>query len=159
MIRGIREQFNGLHRAAIDACSIIYLLNTGVFESLAVVLSLVTTEDVFKETQWPRLPVEVKPSPLEARSNDHGLFLLAKAEGIPLISDDGEVLKMAKDSGMEYYNSLVMVNYLYFKGRITVEEYPLYRDRLLEKAHYSSRIIKRGEQIFTDLLVFSGNPD
>jgi hypothetical protein len=144
-------------RAAIDACSVIYLIKTGVFERLAAEISLITTRDVYGETGWPlkegkpRLPLTLFPSPAASRSNDHGLFLLAKEKGCPLISEDREVLLMAEGEGMPYYNSLMMLIFLCRQGRVSREEYPLYRERLLAEAHYGESIVRRGDGFFDAL--------
>jgi len=146
-----------LTRAVIDACSIIYLLKTGVFERLAAEISLFTTQEVYDETGWPlregkpRLKLTLFPSSPASRSNDHGLFLLAKERELPLISEDREVLLMAEEEGMAYYNSLMMLIFLCRQGRISREEYPLYRERLLAEAHYGESIVRRGDEFFDAL--------
>lgn len=160
MDRGdIKTAFDQLSEAAIDACSIIYLLKTGVFESLAAVLPLVTTDHVYGETGWPisegkpRLALTLYPESPQARSNDHGLFLLARERNIPLISEDKEVLSLAAGVGLPYYNSLMMLIFLCHKGRITTEEYPEYLERLLSEAHYGKSVIERGEEYFRKILI------
>lgn len=149
------DQFAAMDRAAIDACSIIYLLKTGVFEGLAALLPLVTTDDVYRETGWPiregkpSLPVKIKPASPKAKSNDQGIFLLAREEAIPLISDDLEVLTMAREAGLDYYNSLMMLVYLVYRERISPHEYSLYRDRLLTEARYSNAVIEKGDLYYS----------
>jgi hypothetical protein len=59
----LSNRFDHLEQAAVDACSIIYLLKTGVFERLSALLTLVTTNEVFLETKWPRLPVRIESTP------------------------------------------------------------------------------------------------
>ncbi|MDC7224177.1 MAG: hypothetical protein PQJ60_10585 [Spirochaetales bacterium] len=151
---GLRGDFDGLEEAVIDACSIIYLLKTGVFESLASLLPLLTTDEVYRETGWPltggkpRLPLRLYPAPPEARSHDQGLFLLARERNLPLISEDKEVLLWAEEAGLPYYNSLMMLIFLCYKGRISREDLFLYRERLLGEAHYGRGIVKRGEEFF-----------
>ncbi len=155
----IRAAFDRLDEAVIDACSIIYLLKTGVFESLGAILKLDTTGDVYRETGWPlkdgrpRLPLTLFPSSEMARSNDHGLFLLAKSRSLPLISEDKEVLEMAAGEGLPYYNSLMMLLFLLYKGRITQGDYEEYKIRLLGEARYGESIIKRGEEYYRDLFL------
>jgi hypothetical protein len=150
----LRDAFDKLDEAVIDACSIIYLLKTGVFESLAVRLNLITTDDVYAETGWPldgnkpRLPLSLFPASPQARSNDHGLFLLAQERHLPLISEDKEVLILAQKAELPYYNSLMLLLYLYHKGILNEEEFLLYRERLLGEAHYGKVVIERGEEFF-----------
>ncbi len=155
--KDLANDFTLLREAVIDACSVIYLLKTGVFESLAAEMTLHSTNDVYGETGWPlsdgqpRLRLVLHPSLPEARSNDHGLFLLAREMGLPLISEDREVLFMAEEAGLPYYNSLMMLIFLCHRGRILPEEYPVYRDRLLKEAHYGEGIIRKGESFFSSL--------
>jgi hypothetical protein len=147
----LSNRFDHLEQAAVDACSIIYLLKTGVFERLSALLTLVTTNEVFLETKWPRLPVRIESTPEKALSNDHGLFLLAREKNIPLISDDKEVLLLAREGGLDYYNSLMMLIFLEYRGKISRGNFSLYYERLMEEVHYSGEVILQAQNYRSQL--------
>lgn len=147
-----------MSRAVIDACSVIYLIKTGPFERLSAELNLVTTEEVYREIGWgfrsdgqPKLKLELVPAPPDARSHDHGLYRIGLNKNLPLISDDFDLLSLARDAGLEYYNSLMMLIFLEYRGRISGEDYSLYRERLMDIAYYSDEIVSRAESYRSDL--------
>ena len=147
----------GLNALCIDASSMIYLLKTGLLGSLAAEVNLMAPPGVIAETQWPHLPVEpVKLSNEDSTdyTNDQSLVVLARERNVPVLSEDYEVLTDARESGLDYYNTLMMLNYLLLKGRISREEYPLYLERLKECAHYSDGVLSEGELVHMEVLKY-----
>ncbi len=138
----------GISTLCIDACSIIYHLRTGILGSLAAEVTLVSTTPVIEEVGWPHLPVEPFPVENEDETNDRNLFLLAREQKIPLLTEDLELIKKARREGMEHYNTLMMLNYLYLRKRVGEEEYPEYLERLTSYARYSDEVMEYGEKVF-----------
>ncbi len=145
---------SGLNRICIDASSMIYHLKTGLLGSLAAETELVSTPQVIAEVGWPHLPV--KPLELdreqEGVSNDESLLILARREGLPVLSEDKEILESCREEGREYYNTLMMLNFLLLRGRIQDEEYPEYLSRLKDCAHYGEKVMNYGHEIYLEIL-------
>ena len=169
------ESFGGLDRVCIDASSLIYLLRAGALGFLAQEATLHTTAEVADETGWPRLPVHIvdsaaSMSDASARAastgdkgrfssqslrklseNDEGLLHVALELGMPLVSEDKRLLHAAAASGLTYYNALMMIVFLVTRGRFGLEEYPVYRSRLLEFAHYSESVARTADRIVGEI--------
>ncbi len=143
-----RSFINGLDTLCIDACSIIYQLRTGLLGSLAAEVALISTPSVIKEVDWPHLPVTPVDEENSDETNDRNLFLLARGRNIPLMTEDLELIKAAWKEGMEHYNSLMMLNYLLLKGRVTEEEYPEYLERLTSYGRYSREVLEYGAEVY-----------
>ncbi len=148
---------SGLNELSVDASSIIYLLKTGLLGSLAAEVKLVCTPSVAAETQWPHLPVEQIPLDYredEKPANDETVVILAQKRGIPVLSEDYEVLRDAGKKGLEYFNTLMMLNYLLLKKRITKDEYPEYLERLKNCSHYSKAVLDKGALVHKAVLTY-----
>lgn len=140
--------FSGLPVLCIDASSMIYHLKTGLLGTLAAESRLISTERVIREVGWPHLPVESFTVDDESVSNDESLLILAEREEVPVVSEDKEILEQARDRGREHYNTLMMLNYLYMKGRVSPEEYPEYLSRLIDCSRYSREVLAYGRTVF-----------
>jgi hypothetical protein len=169
------EGFGELDRVCIDASSLIYLLRAGALGFLAQEATLHTTAEVADETGWPRLPVHIvdsaasmsagstraaatrdkgrgpSPSLRKLSENDEGLLHVALELGIPLVSEDKTLLHAAAACGLSYYNALMMIVFLVTRGRFGLEEYPVYRSRLLEFAHYSETVVRTADRIVGEI--------
>lgn len=149
----------GFPELCIDASSMIYLLKIGLLGSLGAEVRLVSTPQVIKETGWPHLPVTAAlPDPsLYGEgdvTNDDSLVLLAETRKSPVLSEDYELLMNAQEAGLEYYNTLMILNYLLLKKRILPEEYPEYLKRLKECSHYSEKVMARGALVHESVLAY-----
>ena len=151
------EFFKGLDELCIDASSMIYLLKIGLLGSLAAEVELVSPPGVIAETDWPHLPVRAIGIDEEENgpfTNDESLVILARERNCPVLSEDYEVLMDARDSGLDYYNTLMMLNYLLLKGRIGRDEYPGYLGRLKECSHYSQMVLDEGALVHKEVLTY-----
>jgi len=151
------EFTKGITEISIDASSIIYLLKIGLLYSLAAEVNLVTTECVYNEVEWPKLPVKIIEINCAGLTNDQTLLALADMRKNSLLSEDLEILKIAKASGWNYYNTLMMLNYLLLKGRVSESEYNVYLERLKEVSHYSKQVLEYGENVYKAILDFFGS--
>ena len=110
----VLKQFAVLEKAVIDACSMIYLHKIGLLEKLAQEIELFVPQVIFEETGFDnhfRLKIQRNA---EKFPPDEQLIHLAGQLKCPVISDDGKVLKTADNRGLEYFNSLIMLFFLYF---------------------------------------------
>lgn len=144
---------SGIPALCIDASSIIYHLKTGLLGSLAAEVRLVSTPQVVAETGWPHLPVEaLSVAQSENMTNDESLLVLAGRENLPVLSEDREILESAREEGREYYNTLMMLNYLLLKGRVLPEEYGEYLRRLKDCSHYNQEVLSFGRSVYESIL-------
>lgn len=146
------EFATGIKELSIDASSVIYLLKAGLLGTLAAEVHLVTTKPVFEEVGWPRLPIEIINIECVGLTNDQTVIKLAEIRQSSILSEDLEILKSAKESGINYYNTLMMLNFLLLKGRVLKSDYKEYLDRIVEISHYSKDILKYGEKIYQHIL-------
>lgn len=141
------EFISGIKELSIDASSIIYLLKVGILGSVAAEISLISPQQIIEEVGWPHLPVNPVPIDNSEMTNDETVVELARLRKISVLSEDREVLDNARISGLKYYNTLMILNYLLLKKRIPQEEYPVYLARLIEISHYGRDILEYGESI------------
>ncbi len=171
-----RERFDRLQEAAIDASSIIYMLKAGFLGLLGTTITLKSVPEVVAETGWPSLPVTVvssdrrsdpaSPAP-EAPSqrvdaitgaprepvpsNDQRLLDFAEEAALPVISEDRAILRAAEEAELDYYNSLMMLAFLRYRGRLDSQWYEEAKARLLEVARYGRDVLERFEAIEAEL--------
>jgi hypothetical protein len=147
-----RERFDRLQEAAIDASSIIYMLKAGFLGLLGTTITLKSVPEVVAETGWPSLPVTVVSSDRPpVPSNDQRLLDFAEESGLPVISEDRAILRAAEAEGLDYYNSLMMLAFLRYRGRLDEQWYEEAKARLLEVARYGRDVIERFEAIEGEL--------
>ncbi|MCG8479883.1 MAG: hypothetical protein MI724_12360 [Spirochaetales bacterium] len=83
----------------------------------------------------------------DERPNDEQLLHFAVGASLPLISDDRALLLAAAHLGLEYYNSLMMLAFLRYRGRIDEAWHDEALGRLLEIGRYGEDVLRRFEAI------------
>lgn len=152
------SEFDALDAAAIDASSIIYMLKAGYLEDLAAEIRLFSPGPVISETGYDNLPVRPVTAGInDATSNDRLLVAYSLAHQIPLISEDKKILMEIKRARRPYFNSLMMLNLLLFRNRISAGEHRVYFRRLANFAWYSPAVLAFSKSIFTAIRVTPGN--
>lgn len=141
------EFFKGIRELSIDASSTIYLLKTGLLGTVAAEINLFASDLIIEEVGWPHLPVHGIQIENENLTNDETVVELAFNRNISVLSEDREVLKNAGSKGLNYYNTLMILNYLLLKKRIDNSEYSDYLERLSVVSHYSRDILDYGARI------------
>ena len=167
-LMSLAERFDELREAAIDASSIIYMLKAGFLGLLGSTITLETVPEVAAETGWPALPVKLvgpvpgDPGSATAISSKHGAFAVSDDSGspgpdlsndqrllsfaltawLPLVSEDRALLRAAEEAGLEYYNSLMMLAFLRYRGRIDEAWFEESKARLLSLARYGEDVLE-----------------
>lgn len=131
------------------------MLKAGFLGVLGSTITLKSVPEVVAETGWPTLPVTVVSTEGDAgpglKSNDHRLLEFAGEAGLPVISEDREILRGAEAQGLDYYNSLMMLAFLRYRERLDRQWYEEAKERLLKIAHYGKDVIERFAVIETEL--------
>lgn len=140
--------FDTLREAFIDASSLIYMRKVGFLQQLQESLSLYSVPEVLQEAGVPKEGFYLALCREENLSNDRKLLHCALERGLPLISEDKALLMKAKRAGLLYYNSLMMLNFLFFKQTIDSKEYKRYCLSLRRYARYSEDIWSYGEKVY-----------
>lgn len=149
-----------LEQAVLDASSMIYMLKAGFLDRLSFLLDLATPAEVAAETGWPSLPVRVvRVEGKEAGDGAGGgraapddlLLRLAGDWGWPVVSEDRELLMRAEARDIRYFNSLMMLLLLNWRGRCSAEEYRLFQRRLYEIGRYSAWVRSFAEAVAREL--------
>ncbi|MBB6478584.1 hypothetical protein [Spirochaeta isovalerica] len=138
---------SGIEELSIDASSIIYMLKIGIFGYAAAEITFFACPCILEEVGWPGLPVNIVPEPQEIMTNDETVLYVSRQKNIPLMSEDLEILAEADKKSIPYFNTLMILNYLLLRGRVTRKEYPEYYERLKEISRYSREVLDYGEKI------------
>lgn len=143
------KKFERLKMAAIDASSIIYLQKIGLLNTLADAVQLVTTPALLNETRFSNLPLHILSDGMDERMPaDAQLIALALYKNSALISEDRKILHRAKRMGLNYYNSLMMVLFMFFKGFLSEQVVQGKIEQLKQFARYGQDIWEYGQQLF-----------
>lgn len=150
------EQFDELHKAVIDASSIIYANKSGFFNELICSLSLYTIPEIIKETGFEIPGITIFSSSKNFISNDDSLVHCAVEKKLAIISEDRKILKQALKNKLPYYNALMMLNFIFYKKKIDRNAYDSYYQSLTAFAHYDFRVLEYGKMVLYDILMSSG---
>jgi hypothetical protein len=151
----IPRQFQKLKKALVDTSSILYMGKIGILENLASVLKLATIPEVLKEC-GPSAPL----NHLEVlnfyrstlTSTDNRLLAVVKQLQLPVISEDKRIIKRTIEEGLDCYNSLMMLNYLIYRKKISKTDFEIAGEKLMEIARYSEDVWEYGRSLSRVLL-------
>ncbi len=141
-------EFQYLYSAMIDASSIIYMQKAGFLNLVMQNLELASLPEILKETGFEIRTIKCLKSADAFDSNDRKLVETAQRYYLPVISEDKKILKRAGSEGLPYYNSLMMLNFLYFKEAIDIVQYNKFLKRLKSFARYNEIIFDYGAAVF-----------
>ncbi|MCX7786511.1 MAG: hypothetical protein N2442_02295 [Spirochaetes bacterium] len=171
-LQRILLQFNRLSTLLIDTSSLIRVENAGFLPSLASSLHLITVPAVRAEyvagsagIPFPA-PVQVLESGLAEGVNrgrssfksedyrrvaslsvDGFLLEIARTHRLPLLSEDRKILQQAELLGLEYYNALMMLEYLLYRGSLSEDAYDASKSILLSQARYGQGVLRYAEAL------------
>jgi len=153
-MHGPITQFKYLNRAVIDTSSLIYLSRLNLLKETISALHLVSVPGVKKEygnefEQLEYINISDEGGYAEGSvKTDIQIIETARIFQIPVISEDKKILKQAEMLGLYYYNSLMIMNFLIFKGKIDDIVYKMALTRLQAFAHYSPAVFKYGQTVY-----------
>ncbi len=141
------QEFETLTKVAIDASSLVYLDRIGLCEQMSEALSLVTVHGVREEEAPLPQKIEVRACTEDETSTDDALVACAASEQIPVVSEDKQVLLAARSKGLPFFNTLMMVNFLFFRNLLTHEELKKKIFELTKFAWYHADVFEYGDLV------------
>lgn len=151
-VENLPGQFDILKRALIDSSSIIYLDKIGQYHKLCKILDLVTIPEVLEECGKELSVTNLEVVVFECRamdSTDERLLAGASRLRLPVISDDRNILKKVASRGLSYFNTLMMVYFLFYKGEIDTNSTRKLVGKLRKFAFYQQHIWDYGQSVHT----------
>ncbi len=142
------RQFDSLHCALIDASSIIYIQKAGFFDELAEAVPLFSIAEILTEASISDRRIQLIETVCEAQSNDARLICCALRNRLPVISEDKKILQALKRKNSPHFNALMMLNFLWYRQRVSVVDYLKFKNALKKIAWYRPQIWEFGERIF-----------
>ena len=151
-INNIFKQFHKLDKSFIDASSIIYLKKINLLNCLSDAIKLISIKEILEETGFNNLAIEIYNHDFDnSISNDEKLIRCSIQEKLPVITEDKKVLNLAKNAKIEYYNSLMMLNFLLYKDIINAVQYDSNYNLLIDYAWYSTKVLDFGKIIYKEI--------
>ena len=145
----ILQAFEGLKKALIDTSSIIYIQKAGYLDVLNQTIDLNTIPEVISETKACITGIKLIQAPnLPALSTDQKLIICAQENRLAMISEDKGILTAMRKAGFDYYNALMVLNFMLYKKRIDDNRYRQYYRNLRTFARYSADVWEFGDQIY-----------
>ena len=115
-------------------------------------LKLFSIKEILNETGFNNLAIEIyKHNIKNDISNDEKLVKCSIKKKLPVITEDKKVLNLAKNSKIEYYNTLMILNYLLYKDIINIVQYDFNYNLLIDYAWYSTKVLDFGKIIYKEI--------
>ena len=140
----VLDELESLSRCMADSSSLIYLQKAGLLGRVAAALSLSTIPEVLTETGMTdpdTVPLQVCDHGFRGMPTDEVLVAVCAQSVIPLLSEDRKLLLRAERLGVTYYNSLMIVACLEYRGLIGEQEADDAVVALTEVARYGPRVL------------------
>ena len=151
LIEKIVIQFSNLTKALIDASSIIYATKTGFLEILGSTIRLYTIPEILFEANQNYKDIKIINHKFNNIPNDEKLLSVAFKQNLPIISEDKKILFALEKSGKPYFNSLMMLNFLFYKNEISATDFNQFLIRLKDIAWYGQSVWEFGEKVFASI--------
>lgn len=131
---------------AIDTSSLLYLERLALLESAATCYRLLLIPQVAAE-HGQSLPSTLVTVSAPSGPADSALCPVAARHQLAVISEDKQVLRQAENSGLTYFNTLMLLLIMLYNTQLTVNECSQLTTQLSEFAHYSRHVWRYGEQV------------
>lgn len=147
------QEFRTLTGAVIDSSSILYMNKANFLEILSTEINLSAPSQVKHE-----IDSDLKKINFFDFNNERGLdtddiiVISAYEKNLPVISDDKYILKYALEKNLPYFNSVMMLIFLFFCNKISLEELRSYQEKLYSFAYYSKQITNYAENILNIII-------
>lgn len=147
------SEFATLDKAVIDTSSIIYMHKIEIFELLSKQIDLLVSEEVISELGYHPDSIEIIDFNKKlAQSTDNIIVETAKWYNYTIISEDKAILQQAGQANLPYFNTLMMINFLFYKKKISEKKYLDYLNKLKATAHYSSKVWEFGQMVYEEII-------
>ncbi|WP_455382683.1 hypothetical protein [Salinispira pacifica] len=154
------EAFSALRRCLLDSSSAIYMKKAGFLALLCSTLDISTIPQVVEETGYRDMPVTIVDGVGSEDANagapgpttDELLVQTALARRLPVITEDRKMMLRLDAGGLPFFNALMMLHLLLFRGTLDPAAHSEHRSRLLEVCRYSLRVLEYGEEVYQAVL-------
>jgi hypothetical protein len=140
-------RLSSLSSAIIDTSSLIYLSKINCLSLLAGSCKLLTIPDVVIEYGENISDIAIIDVSMENGATDQKLIWICVTDKLTLISEDKKLLLDAEENNIPYFNSLMMLNFLLLKKKISLEEYAIMLEKLKTVARYGMDVWKFGAEV------------
>jgi hypothetical protein len=140
-------RLSSLSSAIIDTSSLIYLSKINCLSLLVGSCKLFTIPEVVDEYGENISDIAIIDVPGEKEDADQTLIRICVTDKLMLISEDKKVLLDAQENNIPYFNSLMMLNFLLLKKKISREDYATMLEKLKTVARYSMDVWRFGAEV------------
>lgn len=142
----ICSELQGLRGGVVDTSTLIYLDTLKILPMAGQWLQFVLTPQVIAE--FGRQPEGIRRvATAVAPTADDAVVQTAVKLGLPILSEDGRVLRQARRMQHPHYNTLMLLLALHAQGKLSYPEFTRQQQALLVFARYSSAVIAYGERV------------
>jgi rRNA-processing protein FCF1 len=146
------SQFDHLERVLIDTSSILYMQKSGFLSDLSACLEISAISEVMDEVGEHVSGIRLWRHQYESKSTDQKLIEAALENGIPVVSEDRKILKTLEVKTIPFFNSLIMLNLLFYRRQINFAELKCFERNLRKYAWYSNKIWEYGGYLTQQIL-------
>ncbi|HUX11672.1 MAG TPA: hypothetical protein VMW87_01515 [Spirochaetia bacterium] len=144
-----------LSRCLLDSSSAIYMEKAGFLRLLGSTVELFTIREVVDETGFTDMPVSLLETGRPAEvSTDLLLIGTATELRLPVITEDRKMMRRLDTVDIPFFNALMMLHLLLFRGRIELSAHAAHLERLLAVCRYSDRVRAYGEEVLQAVLKY-----
>ena len=86
------------------------------------------------------------------QETDRHLIETAKYIQVPVITEDKKILMQAKRTGLPFFNTLMVMNFLIYKKVISQTDYQTALDKLQGEAYYDAIIFEYGKKVYEGII-------
>jgi len=147
-LESILADFTTLSHALIDASSMIYMNDAGFLWKLSNTICLYAPKPVIKESGLINPPITPIGYDGTRRSNDEKFIAACLKKKWPVISEDKTILMRMRRAGRQYYNAVMMLNFLFFRTIISEKIYTASYSKLQTRARYSTYVWEYSARVF-----------
>jgi len=124
---------------------------TGFLTALADTVNLHSPPEIIAETGFNDLNISPIACTSDSLSNDQKLITAALELRWPVISEDKNILLHMRRAELPYFNSLMMLNFLFFREKIDLKTHAMYIEQLKQHAWYSPHVWEYGKNIYNTI--------
>ncbi len=140
------EELRGLQGGVIDTSTLIYGEHLHLLPLLTQQLRLVLIPQVVAEFGSHPHEMDLVPSTAQG-TTDETLLHTAIELHLPLLSEDGRLLRRAQALHHPHYNTLMLLLALLAQGQIAPAEYDRLHSDLLRVARYAPAVVAQGQAL------------